>query len=140
MVWSKAGNLDEFEEQWSMKPVKIRGIFDHTSEIFVEKQNNGEKGYDCVTPFYTHLNEKGEECGILVNRGWIPFDLLGGRYHRMGVTSGTIEGVLYRGDNKTKYTLPNAINRSRYTAVRPEDFAATLQMHNEKEASQFMLM
>ncbi len=44
-------------------------------EVKVEKMLKGEKGMDIITPFYTHLNEKGEECGILVNRGWVPLDL-----------------------------------------------------------------
>ena len=39
-----------------MKPVKIRGIFDHTQEIQVTKERNGEKGVDIITPFYTHLD------------------------------------------------------------------------------------
>jgi cytochrome oxidase assembly protein ShyY1 len=41
-------------------------------EIQVENLRNGEKGVEIITPFYTHLNELGEECGILINRGWVP--------------------------------------------------------------------
>ena len=29
MVWAKEANIDKFESDWSMKPVQIRGIFDH---------------------------------------------------------------------------------------------------------------
>ena len=58
-----------------MKPVQVRGIFDHTREIQVEKMRGGEKGVDVVTPFYTHLDAAGKEQAILVNRGWIPYDL-----------------------------------------------------------------
>lgn len=58
-----------------MKPVAIRGIFDHTREVQVEKERNGEKGVDIVTPFYTHLDGSGKENAILVNRGWVPMDL-----------------------------------------------------------------
>ena len=140
LPWTKAANEEDFADEWSMKPVKVRGIFDHGKEVFVEKKNGGELGYDCVTPFYTHLNSKGEECGILVNRGWIPYDLFDGRYHKMGVTSGTIEGVLYRGDNKTKYTKPNALNLNKIYRVDPTELAPLLQMHNTEEASKFMLM
>ena len=123
-----------------MKPVKLRGIFDHEKEIFIEKNLNGELGYDCVTPFYTHLNAQGEECGIIVNRGWIPYDLFEGRYHKMGVTSGTIEGILYPGDTKTKYSTPNAPNLNTYTRIEPKEMAALMQLHNYDEASKFMLM
>ena len=36
---------------------------------------NGEKGVDVVTPFYTHLSKSGQVQGVLVNRGWMPWDL-----------------------------------------------------------------
>ena len=42
---------------------------------------NGEKGVQIITPLYTHLNAKGEECGILVNRGWVPDDFKNLRTH-----------------------------------------------------------
>ena len=58
-----------------MKPVAVKGIFDHTREVQVEKMRNGEKGVDVITPFYTHLDANGKEQAILVNRGWVPLDL-----------------------------------------------------------------
>jgi cytochrome oxidase assembly protein ShyY1 len=67
-----AADIDQFESDYSFKKVKLRGIFDHSKEIQVEKLRNGEKGVEIITPFYTHLNELGEECGILINRGWVP--------------------------------------------------------------------
>jgi len=73
--WSKAADLNQFEDEFSFKKVKVRGIFDFTKEFQVEKTKNGEKGVQIITPFLTHLNEKDEECGILVNRGWVPEDL-----------------------------------------------------------------
>ena len=76
-----------------------------------------------MTPFYTHLNEKGEECGILVNRGWVPDDLKDMKMHYTGVTSGKITGILYRGDAKTKYSEPNEPIIDRYTRVDPYDFS-----------------
>lgn len=85
----------------------MRGIFDHEKEFQVEKLKNGEKGMEIITPFYTHLNEKGEECGILVNRGWVPWDLKDMKMHYTGFVSGEVTGVLYRGDAKTKYSIPN---------------------------------
>ena len=90
-----------------MKPVQVKGMFDFAKEIQVEKMKNGEKGVDIITPFFTHLNEKDEECGILVNRGWVPFDLKDQKMHYNTAASGTIVGLLYRGDNKTKYSEPN---------------------------------
>lgn len=140
-LWSKPGqDLDQFESDYSFKKVKVRGIFDHTAEIQVEKVHNGEKGVAIITPFYTHLNEKGEECGILVNRGWVPHDLKDLKYHYTGVTSGEITGILYRGDNKTKYSIPNEPTIDRYHYVNPYDISLIAQMKNFDEASKFMLL
>ena len=75
-VWSAAGSsIDKFENEWSMKPVSVRGIFDHEQEIQVTKERNGEKGVEIITPFYTHLDAQGRENAIIVNRGWVPWDL-----------------------------------------------------------------
>ena len=60
-------------------------MFDFTKEVQVEKDRNGEKGVQIVVPFYTHLNEKGEPCAILVNRGWVPYDLKNYNMHSKGV-------------------------------------------------------
>lgn len=31
--WSETDKLDKFVSDWSMKPVQVRGIFDHTREV-----------------------------------------------------------------------------------------------------------
>lgn len=67
-------DVEKFEREWSLKPVKIRGIYDMTNEVRVSKLKNGEKGFDIIVPFYTHLNDKEEPCGIMVNKGWLPHD------------------------------------------------------------------
>ena len=78
-----------------------------SKEYQVEKVRNGEKGVEIICPFYTHLNEKDEECGILVNRGWVPEDLRYQRLHYNSKYQGDITGILYRGDPKTKYSEKN---------------------------------
>ena len=42
---------------------------------------NGEKGVDVITPFYTHLDGSGVEQAIIVNRGWLPYDIKDARKH-----------------------------------------------------------
>mmetsp|Transcript_1692 Transcript_1692/g.1138 ORF Transcript_1692/g.1138 Transcript_1692/m.1138 type:complete len:110 (+) Transcript_1692:234-563(+) len=106
-----------------MKPVTIKGIFDHERELKVEKMYRGEKGCQIITPFYTHLDKNGKECGILVNRGWVPDDLRGYRMHYTDASAAKITGVLYRGDNKTKYSIPNDPTNGYYYNVTPYDFA-----------------
>jgi cytochrome oxidase assembly protein ShyY1 len=132
--------IDEFESDYSFKKVKVRGMFDHSKEIQVEKIKNGEKGVEIITPFYTHLNDKGETCGILVNRGWVPLDFKDLRQHYTGTVSGEITGVLYRGDAQHKYSLPNEPLIQRYTSVNPYDFSLIAQMKNFDESSKFILM
>ncbi len=31
-VWSSEADINKFESDWSMKPVSIKGVFDHTRE------------------------------------------------------------------------------------------------------------
>lgn len=123
-------NLDDFESEYSFKKVKVRGIFDHSKEIQVEKIRNGEKGVEIITPLYTHLNEKGEECGILVNRGWVPLDFKDLKMHYTAAASGEVVGLLYRGDAKTKYSKPNEPTIMRFTSVNPYDISLIDQLKN----------
>lgn len=64
-----------FLRDWDWKPVQLTGFFQHEDEIKVEKFQNGEKGVEIITPFYTHVSNKDVPQGILVNRGWMPADL-----------------------------------------------------------------
>lgn len=56
---------------------------------------------------YTHLDKDDKPCGILVNRGWAPWDL-----HMLGddkITDFTkVQGVLYQGDTKTRESKKNS--------------------------------
>lgn len=115
--------MDDFERDWSLKPVNVKGLFDHTKETHVFKYKNGEKGVDIIVPFYTHLNEKNEACGILVNKGWVPHDLKNMKMHLGGIHAGTITGLLYRGDVKTKYSISNEPAYMRYFRVDPYDLS-----------------
>ena len=35
-----------------------------------------------VVPFYTHLDKNDKPCGLLVNRGWVPWDLMNVKYDK----------------------------------------------------------
>lgn len=89
-----------------MKPVTLKGHFDHNKEYRVTKMHKGERGYEIVTPFYTHLNDKDEPCAILVSRGWLSGDLDRFRLHYFG-DNNNVTGTLYRGDNQNKYSKSN---------------------------------
>lgn len=121
-----------------MKPVKMTGIFNHDKEIQVERIYQGEKGFQIITPFYTHIDKSGKPAGILVNRGWIPYDFNDQRKH-LTVNAGSVSGVLYRGDAKHKYSVPNSPTIQDYRNVTPHDFACVDQLPNWEEAGKFML-
>jgi hypothetical protein len=43
--WSNGKqSLDEVENEFALKKVKVRGMFDYQKEVQVEKSKNGEKG------------------------------------------------------------------------------------------------
>ena len=92
----------------NMKPVLVNGYLDYNKDVHVTKYKNGEKGVEIVTPMYTHLDKNDQPCGILVNRGWFPWDLRMFRYDRDN-SSIQFTGVLYRGDPKTKYSKTNSV-------------------------------
>ena len=105
MPWT-GKDLVDFEKEWSMKPVTLRGVLDIENQFQVEKPKNFEKGCEVVTPFYTHLDKNGKPAGILVSRGWMPDDLRHFKYDTE-VDQTRVTGVLYRGDAQTKYSKPN---------------------------------
>ena len=102
-----------------MVPVKITGYPDHHNEVKVARNRNGEKGFDVITPFYTHNNEKDEPCAILVNRGWLPADLHDYRYDKEPDRM-EARGVLYRGDPKNKYSKANVPLHAQWFNTWPE--------------------
>ena len=51
-------DVNKAEQEWRWKPVRLTGYMDHTKEIKIAKEQNGEKGFETITPFYTHLDKK----------------------------------------------------------------------------------
>ena len=108
--WANLG-LREFNEQWAYKPYYIYGQFDHAREIKVarvkegnKKDNLGERGFQIITPFYCYVNELGQNCAILVDRGWVESEE-GKSFSHRATPRGPcrITGVLYKGNSDNKY-------------------------------------
>ena len=112
-------------------------MLDFDNQFQVEKSKNNERGVEIVTPFYTHLDKNGQPCGILVNRGWMPWDLKDMRQDRI-VDRTKVRGVLYTGDAKTKYSKENEPSKAWFRAVYPEEMAVLSRFPNE-EAGTVML-
>jgi cytochrome oxidase assembly protein ShyY1 len=122
-----------------MRPVKVRGVYDHKKEFRIPSKQHGENGYEIIVPFYTHMNSQEEACGVLVNKGWVPKDLINSHMHGDGQKVAEITGVLYRGDNKTKYTKSSSPIYNDITSVQPSELAVMTQMPNRSEATEFMV-
>jgi len=93
---------------------------------------------EIIAPLYTHLDKDDKPCGVLVNRGWAPWDL-----HNLGndkIADFTkVEGVLYQGDPKTRDSKKNTPILQELFSTHPEEIALLTNLPNEKEASLFML-
>lgn len=61
----------------------------------MEKPKNGEKGYEIVTPFYTHNDKNGKPQAIMVSRGWISDDMKSWKLDRTYQGVSQITGILY---------------------------------------------
>ena len=126
---------EEIAEKYGYKRVKLTGMFDHAKEVRVEKERDGMVGYEILTPFYTHVNSKGEKCGLMVNRGWLVRDFENSNQHYMGPTKDTIEGVLYAGDLHQKYDAqPNTPASGQWRRVWPDNLALVSQLKNREDA------
>lgn len=80
------------EEEHEFIPVTVTGTFDHEHEFnLLNRSLNGKPGINVVTPL---LMENGD--AILINRGWVPFELQDVEDRRQGQVPGkvTITGLL----------------------------------------------
>ena len=89
---------EEIAEKYNFKKVKITGIFDHGNEFRIEKKWDGLNGFEICTPLITHINSKGEKCGIIVNRGWLVEDFAMNQNYYIDSPHATVTGFLYPGD------------------------------------------
>lgn len=117
-----------------MKPVTLKGYLAIDKQVFVEKEKDHERGVDVIAPFYTHLDKNNRPCGVLVNRGWMPWDLKDIKKDRE-VDVSKVSGILYRGDAKTIDSKKNVPVMQSLFYTYPEELAVLLAMNNETEAS-----
>lgn len=96
-IWSKTNDLENFEKNWQLKPVVINGHLATNEEVRVNKIRDNERGYDIIAPLYTHLNDMGEPCGILVNRGFLTNAFISNTNYT-NIRQGPIYGLLYKGE------------------------------------------
>mmetsp|Transcript_16524 Transcript_16524/g.14425 ORF Transcript_16524/g.14425 Transcript_16524/m.14425 type:complete len:254 (-) Transcript_16524:24-785(-) len=132
---------EQIEEEYGFKRVKIKGLIDLENEVRIEGSYRGENGFFIVNPLYTHVNDKKEPCGIMVNRGFLSFDWKERRDHRQFKTEGEFEGVIYTGDNWSKYDFaPNTPTAGKWKKAVPSHLALNAHLKNREDADKAMLM
>lgn len=132
---------EQIEDEYGFKRVKVKGILDKEHEIKVQCYHNGERGYYIINPLYTHVNEKKEPCGIMVNRGFLPYDLSRFREQMLVNTDGYFEGILYCGDKKTKYDfVPNTPIVDDWHKADPKQMSLHAHLKNREDSGVAMLM
>jgi cytochrome oxidase assembly protein ShyY1 len=133
-------NVKDFNNAFAYRPIELTGQFDHSKQIFVEKVKEGEEGFDVITPFYCYKDENGEIQPVLVNRGWIPYDSKENYLYLVNqVGFVTIKGLLYKGDEGTKYSKENDIKANNWHTLKPEEVATVMYLPNKNVASQFVV-
>lgn len=110
---------EEFDDKWLYKPIKLRGLFDHDKETFIQRTRDGDRGYEILTPLYTRVDKKtGDLHGLMINRGRIPYEYRDSQMHWTPTTEEQeVEGVLFYDEgadpnNETKS------NTNRYSDIR----------------------
>lgn len=131
----------EIEDEYGFKRVKVKGVIDLDRETMVKTVHRGEPGFYIINPIYTHVNEDKEPCGILINRGFLSEDYYDSREQHRIHKDGWYEGVLYCGENPTKYDeLPNVPATEYWTKVRPKDLSLDALLKNREDSGVAMLM
>ena len=132
---------DEIEERYGFRRVKIKGILDVQHEVMIDGHYKGEKGCFIVNPLYTHVNDKKEACGIMVNRGFLSEDFRERRDHRIESADREFEGIIYTGDKWCKYDFaPNSPSQNTWKKAVPSHLALDGHLKNRDDADKAMLM
>ena len=94
-----------------------------------------------MNPLYTHVNDKKEACGIMVNRGFMSKDFEHLRYERLVDNNGYFEGIIYTGDKMTKYDMaPNTPQYGDWSKAIPSHLALHSHLKNREDSGVAMLM
>jgi cytochrome oxidase assembly protein ShyY1 len=131
---------------WEYKPIEMRGVFDHSREMFIgprstgapiDKQEYGQvsqAGYAVVTPL---MLEDGN-C-VLVNRGILSSDYLRGRGYskREDPEWVTVRGILVSGElsgiSNDLFRVKNSIADKTFVYLVPADLAECARPRNFSE-------
>lgn len=96
-------NTKELNDKFAYKPYRLFGKFDHSKEVLVERQHNGDNGFEVFTPFFCYFSEAGEPLALIVDRGWVPKEYAISGVQNLKENEFTeITGIIYKNDHSTK--------------------------------------
>lgn len=141
---------EEFSEKYAYRPYKLKGKFDHSKEVLIQRTRDGiffsfktcflgEPGFIVVTPFYCYKDQNNKDYPLLVDRGWIPHDFANQNEHKVNAKGQLlINGILYRGDKANQYTK-ETIQDKRFVTINPEELSNYLELPNKEIAKQALI-
>lgn len=150
----------EYDAYYKFKPYYVIGQLDYSKEVLIPKDKtiDGEthKGFDVVNPLYCYdggtvnaetLRPKDgifdigtDRAAIVVNRGWIPYELKDKRnrlWERNSRQLVKINGTFLKAKDIHDYKIPNNPSNNEWHNLAPEDLARYWELPNRTEIKQF---
>jgi cytochrome oxidase assembly protein ShyY1 len=133
-------DIKRFDEQYAYRPFELKGYFDHTKEVLVKTQREGEDGFQVITPFFCYTDSEGKSQALLIDRGWITPEWADKRLHYNGaIGPQTIHGIFFKGDSSNKYSRNNESFENKWNVVKPDQIATYLLLDNKDVASKYVV-
>jgi cytochrome oxidase assembly protein ShyY1 len=137
---TKTTDIKKFDEEYAYRPFELKGYFDHTKEILVKTQRDGEDGFQVITPFYCYTDKDGKEQALFIDRGWITPEWARKKLHYDGaIGPQTIHGIFFKGDSSNKYSRNNEAYHRKWNVIKPGDMATYLLLENKDVASKYIV-
>jgi cytochrome oxidase assembly protein ShyY1 len=133
-------DIKKFDEEYAYRPFELKGYFDHTKEILVKTQRDGEDGFQVITPFYCYTDSEGKNQPLLIDRGWITPEWARKKLHYNGaIGPQTINGIFFKGNSSNKYSRNNETMDNKWHVVKPDQIATYLLLENRDISSKYVV-
>lgn len=159
MTWYRMPD-QEFDAYHRFMPYYVIGQLDYSKEVLIPKTKTIDgvthDGFDVINPLYcydggtvnaetikskNHIIDVGSErAAIVVNRGWIPYELKDKRNRLWEKNSRQlvkINGTFMKAKDIHDYKTPNNPSNNEWHNLAPEDLARYWELPNRSEIKQF---
>ena len=145
---------EEFEVFHKFKPYYVLGQLDYSKEILIPRKVNGIEGFDVINPLYCYeggrlsfrraFNSEDpvsiDRAAIIVNRGWIPYELKDrrSRPHEMNTRKLVkLTGCFRKGKDIHDYKKPNNPENNEWHNLALEDIGMFWDLPNFNESKYY---